>query len=175
MRGIALNREINPEFGISQKAAVRILTDSPDGKKEGRTRLSSPKKGGEEDFRNEGDRDERKTRRLSNEQHRANTSARAPGSTVVPLSPRALKPVIRKPRCRPGACPRRYAPRLRVSRRAHPGPSFAFEGGCPDSTRSETPRRGSHIPADLASAFHPCRTNARRCCTCSTSPPSRGC
>ena len=41
MRGIALNREINPEFGISQKAAVRILTDSPDGKKEGRTRLSS--------------------------------------------------------------------------------------------------------------------------------------
>ena len=45
MRGIALNREINPEFGISQKAAVRILTDSPDGKKEGRTRLSSPKMG----------------------------------------------------------------------------------------------------------------------------------
>ena len=96
-------------------------------------------------FRNEGDRDGRKTRCFSNEQHRPITSARAPGSTVVPLSPRALTRVIRKPRCRPGACPRRCAPRLRVSRRAHPGPSFASGkagGGVPrfDAVRNPASR-----------------------------------
>ena len=144
MRGMALNREINPQFGISQKAAARILADSPSGKKEWRTRLSSQSAVARaRRFRNEGDRDERKTRRFSNEQHRPITSARAPGSAVVSLSPRALnKRVIRKPRCRPGACPRRCAPRLRVSRRAHPCPSFASgkAGGGAQIRRGPKPR-----------------------------------
>lgn len=119
---------------------------TPRREKRNAEHVVSPQCSGEQvgrgDFETRATETERKTRCFSNEQHRSITSARAPGSTVVPLSPRALTRVIRKPRCRPGACPRRCAPRLRVSRRAHPCPSFASgkAGGGAQIRRGPKPR-----------------------------------
>ena len=51
--------------------------------------------------------------------------------------------VSRESRCRPGACPRRYAPSMTVARPVLHRPSHFAEkrGGCPDWTRSHTSHR----------------------------------